>query len=158
MCWFQLTAADHNHYEIPRRLNEHGRFSSGLPGLGILGGCCRGFVRAIGYSVLSTSQLLYSPGPVLPSFQVPSRNQGDSLCFIVWAFVWQIRNVATLGGNIVTASPISDMVPVLIAAGATLRIASLENSRTLLAAAFFKGYRKVDLLPGEVLLSIFVQW
>ena len=143
--------------------------------LGILGGCRCGFVRAIGYSVLSASQLLFShctchcprasiaiiPSLEAPqkSFQVPSRNEDDSFRFmILWVFLWQIRNVATLGGNIVTASPISDMVPVLIAAGATLRIASLENSRTLLAAAFFKGYRKVDLLPGEVLLSIFVQW
>ena len=70
----------------------------------------------------------------------------------------QIRNVATLGGNIVTASPISDMNPVLIAAGATLRIASAESARTVTAAAFFKGYRKVDLQQGEVLLSIFVPW
>uniref|UniRef100_A0A8D0HBB7 Xanthine dehydrogenase/oxidase n=1 Tax=Sphenodon punctatus TaxID=8508 RepID=A0A8D0HBB7_SPHPU len=67
----------------------------------------------------------------------------------------QIRNVAALGGNIITASPISDLNPVFMASGSKLTLTSTEGSRTLrMDEKFFTGYRKTVLKPQEILLSV----
>jgi xanthine dehydrogenase small subunit len=71
-----------------------------------------------------------------------------------WFAARQIRNRATLGGNIGTASPIGDLPPVLLALDAQLRIAGIGGKRILSLADFFKGYRKTDLQPGEVIVSV----
>uniref|UniRef100_A0A8C3L2Z9 Xanthine dehydrogenase/oxidase n=1 Tax=Chrysolophus pictus TaxID=9089 RepID=A0A8C3L2Z9_CHRPC len=67
----------------------------------------------------------------------------------------QIRNVAALGGNIMTASPISDLNPVLMASGSKLTLISMEGKRTVtMDEKFFTGYRKTIVKPEEVLLSV----
>ena len=67
----------------------------------------------------------------------------------------QIRNVAALGGNIMTASPISDLNPVLMASGSKLTLISMEGKRTVMMdEKFFTGYRKTIVKPEEVLLSV----
>nr|XP_048699342.1 xanthine dehydrogenase/oxidase isoform X4 [Caretta caretta] len=67
----------------------------------------------------------------------------------------QIKNVAALGGNIMTASPISDLNPVFMACGSKLTLASKEGRRTIrMDENFFTGYRKTMLKPKEILLSI----
>ena len=66
----------------------------------------------------------------------------------------QIRNRATLGGNLVTASPIGDSAPVLLALDAKLALASAAGERVLSVDEFFVGYRKTALQPGEILKSI----
>ncbi|PZV09460.1 MAG: xanthine dehydrogenase small subunit [Leptolyngbya sp.] len=71
-----------------------------------------------------------------------------------WFAARQVRNRATLGGNIGTASPIGDLPPVLLSLDATLRLANATGSRVLPLADFFKGYRQTDLQPGEVIVSI----
>ena len=68
----------------------------------------------------------------------------------------QIKNRATLAGNIVTASPIGDMPPVLLALGAALELSSSSGVRTVPIAGFFTGYRKTQLRPDEVLTRVFV--
>ncbi len=68
----------------------------------------------------------------------------------------QIRNRATLGGNLVTASPIGDSAPVLLALDAQVVIASLQGERTVALADFFIAYRKTALQPGEVMTRILV--
>ena len=65
-----------------------------------------------------------------------------------------IRNRATLGGNIATASPIGDSPPVLLALDARLLLVSLKGEREIPLGDFFKGYRKTDLRAGEVIKSI----
>ncbi len=65
-----------------------------------------------------------------------------------------IRNRATLGGNLATASPIGDSAPMLLALAAEVRIASLTGERTAKLHDFFLGYRKTQLAPGEILRSI----
>lgn len=70
----------------------------------------------------------------------------------------QIRNVACLGGNIMTGSPISDMNPVLTAAGARLVVASEDGQREVnMGTGFFTGYRRNVIKPEEVLLGIHLQ-
>jgi xanthine dehydrogenase/oxidase len=76
-----------------------------------------------------------------------------------WFASTQIRNVACLGGNLVTASPISDMNPMLAAMGATLTLSSLGDGgeivrRQVKVSDFFLKYRTVDLLPTEVVECI----
>jgi xanthine dehydrogenase small subunit len=78
----------------------------------------------------------------------------------------QIRNRATMGGNLVTASPIGDSAPLLLALDAKVVLVSLLSrtgetavrlsERTLPLAEFFVGYRKTALRPGEVLKTIIV--
>lgn len=76
---------------------------------------------------------------------------------ITWFASNQIRNVAAIGGNIVTASPIGDMNPMLISQGAVATIVSAGNKpREVPLSEFFLGYRKVDLAPAEILQSIFI--
>jgi xanthine dehydrogenase small subunit len=65
-----------------------------------------------------------------------------------------VRNRATLGGNLATASPIGDAAPLLLALDATLDIAGPRGRRTTPLASFFTGYRRTALGPGELLVSI----
>ncbi|KAM8946598.1 xanthine dehydrogenase/oxidase isoform 2-T2 [Pelodytes ibericus] len=72
-----------------------------------------------------------------------------------WFAGQQIRNVAAVGGNIMTASPISDLNPVFMASGSRLHLISQESKRSVeMDGQFFTGYRKTILKPQEILLSI----
>lgn len=76
-----------------------------------------------------------------------------------WFAGTQIRNVASIGGNICTASPISDLNPLWMAAGARFQISDFKgNLRTCAAEDFFLGYRKVNLASNEILISISLPW
>ena len=66
----------------------------------------------------------------------------------------QIQNRATLGGNVVNASPAADSVPVLAVADALLVVASTQGQREIPLLDFYTGYRKTGLQPGELLLEI----
>lgn len=67
----------------------------------------------------------------------------------------QIRNVASLAGNIATASPISDVNPVLIAAGATLEAVSKSAGRIELPMNdFILAYRATTLPPDAILSNV----
>jgi len=65
-----------------------------------------------------------------------------------------IRNRATLGGNLATASPIGDAAPLLLALDARVRIAAANGMRTVPLDRFFLGYRRTALGTGEILVSI----
>ncbi|MCL4455007.1 MAG: FAD binding domain-containing protein [Deinococcus sp.] len=65
-----------------------------------------------------------------------------------------IRNRATLGGNLATASPIGDSAPLLLALGAQARLASAKGERKIPLDQFFLGYRKTALQAGELVVSI----
>lgn len=68
----------------------------------------------------------------------------------------QIRNRATLGGNLVTASPIGDSAPVLLALGASVELVSPTGTRTIPLEAFFTGYRTTCLTAEEILSAIWI--
>jgi xanthine dehydrogenase small subunit len=65
-----------------------------------------------------------------------------------------IRNRATLGGNLATASPIGDAAPLLLALDAEVRIASQSGERIVPLHSFFVDYRRTVLAHGEILRSI----
>ncbi len=66
----------------------------------------------------------------------------------------QIRNRATLGGNLVTASPIGDSAPVLLTLDASVVLVTAKDERTVPLADFFTAYRQTVLKPGEIMREI----
>lgn len=68
----------------------------------------------------------------------------------------QIRNSATIGGNIGSASPIGDTIPVLFAYKATVKLASLQGERTMLLEDFIINYRKTQLKANELITEIII--
>jgi carbon-monoxide dehydrogenase medium subunit len=68
----------------------------------------------------------------------------------------QIRNLATLGGNICNAAPSADMAPPLIALDAEAVIVGAGGRRRVPMASFFKGVRQTVLAPDELLVEFVV--
>jgi xanthine dehydrogenase small subunit len=66
----------------------------------------------------------------------------------------QVRNVATIGGNIANASPIGDGAPALLALDAELVLWRAGRRRTLPLERFFLDYRRTALAPGEIIVRI----
>lgn len=65
-----------------------------------------------------------------------------------------IRNVATLGGSLGSASPIGDLAPVLLALQANVALQRGENVRHVSIDDFFTGYRSTVLQPGEFIRDV----
>ncbi|MBF9029126.1 xanthine dehydrogenase small subunit [Rhodobacterales bacterium HKCCE3408] len=68
----------------------------------------------------------------------------------------QVRNAATVGGNIANGSPIGDSPPALIALGATLHLRRGDERRDLPLEEFFLDYGKQDRRPGEFVEAVSV--
>lgn len=68
----------------------------------------------------------------------------------------QIRNVATVGGNLCTAASCADTAPILIALDAEIELAGSHGRRTLALADFFLDHRRTALERGELLTKIIV--
>jgi xanthine dehydrogenase small subunit len=68
----------------------------------------------------------------------------------------QIRNVATLGGNLGTASPIGDTLPLLMAYNAKVVLISKHGKRTMSIEEFIEGYRKTGLRQDELIHSVVI--
>lgn len=66
----------------------------------------------------------------------------------------QIRNVATLAGNICTAAPSADTVTPLLVLGALLKVKSIKSERTIPIDQFFVGPGETLLQEGEILTEI----
>ena len=67
---------------------------------------------------------------------------------------WQIRNRATLAGNIVNASPIGDFTALLLALDARLVLEQGGTQRSVSLKEFYRGYKQIDLRPGELLTEV----
>jgi len=68
----------------------------------------------------------------------------------------QIKNRATLGGNLSNASPIGDLAPVLLSLGARVVLRSSAGTRDIALDEFFLAYRQTALRPGEILAAVTV--
>jgi CO/xanthine dehydrogenase FAD-binding subunit len=66
----------------------------------------------------------------------------------------QIRNRGTVGGNLGSASPAGDAHPPLLAASATVEIASVRGTRTVPVAAFFTGPKRSVLAADELVTAV----
>lgn len=65
-----------------------------------------------------------------------------------------IRNMGTIGGNIVNASPIADLVIYFIALDASIKLVKGNNYRILPLRSFYLDYKKPDMLHGEYIESL----
>jgi CO/xanthine dehydrogenase FAD-binding subunit len=81
---------------------------------------------------------------VLPGLAAAARTVGSP----------QMRNAGTVGGNVGTASPAGDGLPVLGALDATLVLASRGGERRLPLAEFITGVKQTVIRPGEVIREI----
>ena len=68
----------------------------------------------------------------------------------------QVRNLATLGGNICNAAPSADMAPPLLALDAEAVITGPKGERRVPIATFFTGVRRTVLAPDEILVELVV--
>ena len=66
----------------------------------------------------------------------------------------QIRNVGTVAGNIATASPIGDCLPLLLSLNAQVILQDLTKTKILFLDNFFINYRKTKLKKGQFIHSI----
>jgi xanthine dehydrogenase FAD-binding subunit len=66
----------------------------------------------------------------------------------------QIRNCATIGGNLCNGAPSADSASTLYALNARLQLQTLEERREISIRDFYLGPGKVNLKPGELLTSI----
>ncbi|MFA6954506.1 MAG: FAD binding domain-containing protein [Thermoanaerobaculia bacterium] len=66
----------------------------------------------------------------------------------------QIRNAGTLAGNIANASPIADTVPFLFVCEAELELESVRGRRVVGINHFYKGYKKLDKAPDELITRV----
>jgi len=93
---------------------------------------------------VTISELLEAMRPVHASFAELLRRYGSV----------QVRNAATIGGNIANGSPIGDGPPALIALGAQLHLRHSDTRRSLPLEAFFKSYGDQDRAPGEFVEAV----
>jgi len=68
----------------------------------------------------------------------------------------QIRNLATLGGNLGTASPIGDMLPALMAYEGRLVLEGINGKREIPLHAYVTGYRTTVRKPDELITEIII--
>lgn len=66
----------------------------------------------------------------------------------------QIRNRATVAGNIITGSPANDTISPLMALGAEVTLASVDGERNIPLKDFYTGLRRTVMRPNEMLTSI----
>ncbi|MDD9733847.1 xanthine dehydrogenase small subunit [Mameliella sp. AT18] len=82
--------------------------------------------------------------PLCPGYAEMIRRYGST----------QVRNAATIGGNIANGSPIGDNPPALIAANATLHLRQGDTRREIPLEDFFIDYGKQDRAPGEFVEAV----
>jgi CO/xanthine dehydrogenase FAD-binding subunit len=69
---------------------------------------------------------------------------------------FQVRNLATIGGNVCNSAPSADMSPPLVALDAVAVIEGPNGQRLLPITDFFQGVRRTALEPGELLVEIVI--
>jgi CO/xanthine dehydrogenase FAD-binding subunit len=86
-------------------------------------------------------------GDRLPGLAMASRTVGSP----------QIRNRATVGGNLGSASPAGDAHPPLLAAGAEVELASVRGTRRVPVESFFTGPKRSVLAPDELIAAFWAR-
>jgi xanthine dehydrogenase small subunit len=96
-------------------------------------------------------------GAALPMNEIGERWTDAPPAFREWLALFAsplVRNRATIGGNLATASPIGDAAPILLALDASVQVAGLSGRRSIPLSSFFTGYRTTALNAGEMIVSV----
>lgn len=96
-------------------------------------------------------------GAGLPLSQIETRLAGlfpplDQM--LPWFAARQVRNRATLGGNLGTASPIGDLLPVLLALDASVHLLGPDGARDVPIDVYFLDYRKTARRADELIVAV----
>lgn len=98
-------------------------------------------------SAVTNTQIMESE---IIASRLPALRKASSMCAAP-----AIRNRATIGGNICTASGAADLPVALMALGASVRLRDHSGAERVMPIwEFIKGYRQVDRKPDELLMSI----
>jgi len=92
------------------------------------------------------TQLIADLAAELPGLAIASRTVGSP----------QIRNRGTVGGNLGTASPAGDALPILAALDAKVELASQTETRVLPLDEFIVGPKQTSLRPGELITAAII--
>lgn len=71
-----------------------------------------------------------------------------------WFAARQVKNRASLGGNLGSASPIGDLLPWLLAHDAVIELAGPDSRREIAVDGYFQGYRKTARQPDELIVAV----
>jgi xanthine dehydrogenase small subunit len=96
-------------------------------------------------------------GAALPLADIAWRWRGAPAVLHDWLELFAsppIRNRATLGGNLATASPIGDAAPLLTALDAVVHVAGVGGRRKVPLSSFFRAYRQTAMEPGEIIAAV----
>jgi xanthine dehydrogenase small subunit len=98
---------------------------------------------------------MFGAGTSLEDIKIYSKNRFPALYDMLTFFgSRQIRNLATLGGNLGSASPIGDSAPVLSAYNAHIELRSSDRKRKVNVDDFIIGYRKTVCQADELITAI----
>ncbi len=95
-------------------------------------------------AAVSYSRIIDELGEDCPGLAIASRTVGSP----------QIRNRATVTGNLGTASPAGDAHPALLATGAVIEVASVRGERDIDINEFFLGVKRNALAPDEMIRAV----
>lgn len=142
----KLIAGGHSLVPLMKlRLSEPGRLVDisripGLSGIKEVGGRIEVGATTV-HSDIAGSKLLRDKCPMIAE---AAAEIGDP----------QVRNRGTIGGAIAHADPSADFPAVMLALDADIQLKGRGGSRSVKAAAFFRGFYEVDLAPGELIVGV----
>ncbi|XP_066544615.1 aldehyde oxidase 6 isoform X2 [Amia ocellicauda] len=129
----------------PTRVSELYRVTQTTEGISIGAGCSLSVIKELLGMVVSS--LPEEKTEIFRALLQQLRNLGGQ----------QIRNMASLGGNIVSAFPNSDLNPILAAGNCTISVLSQGGRKEIaLNENFFVGFGKTTLKPDEIVVSVFI--
>jgi xanthine dehydrogenase small subunit len=162
-------------YLLPSQLNEALGFRVKYPNTVIVNGatdtairqnktheflpCILDFSALEEIKVFNENDLFYclGAGTTIEEFRQFINSHFPDLMPMIKVFAsLQIRNVATIGGNLSTASPIGDLIPLFFALKAELKVSNRKGSRVVPVEEYITGYRQTCLFKDEILEAVHI--